>query len=193
MKYIIGVTGENGAGKDNFTTFLRAAAAPTLVAKLHFSDILYDTLNLWGIKTSRANLQNMAIIMDRTYGKGTLTAATEARIKKKKAEIIVVEGVRWKTDVPMIRSFEKNILVYITADPKIRYERMLKRGAKKGETETSYEQFLKEEKAGTEIEIPEIGAEADVKIENNGSIDEFRKKVEKFYRDHISILSSRYA
>lgn len=185
MKLIIGVAGENGAGKDTFTTFFRAAAAPLTVAKLHFSDVLSETLNLWGIEKNRSNLQNLAIIMDREYGKGSLTRATELRINRRKEDIIIVEGVRWKTDVPLIRSFKKSFIVYVTADPKLRFDRMLTRNSKAGENRATYSQFLKEEKAGTEVEIPEIGASANFKIDNNGSINEFREKVEEFCKTHI--------
>lgn len=186
MKHIIGVVGENGAGKDTFTTFFRAAAAPATVAKLHFSDILAQTLNLWGIPLTRSNLQNMAIIMDNQFGRGSLTRATEARIKKQKTDIVVVEGVRWKTDVPMIRSFKNSSIIYIASDPKVRYERIKARAQKEDEATKTYEQFLREEKAATELDIPQIGAGADVRLENNGSLDEFREKVECFYRTYIS-------
>lgn len=192
MSFIVGVVGQIGSGKGTFTTFLKAAAAPKSVAYIRFSDILVRTLDLWGIPLTRANLQNLAIIMDREYGKGSVTRATEQAIRKESSDIIVVEGVRWKQDVPMISSFEKSLLVYITADPKIRFERIKKRsasgpeglrpGGKVGESDISYQQFEQEEKAGTEIEIPEIGANADFKIENNGSLDEMRLKVEAFYK-----------
>lgn len=180
MKCVIGVVGENGAGKDTFTSFLTAAAAPQTVSKLHFSDILYDSLKMWGIKPTRSNLQNLAIIMDKEFGKGSLTRATKLRISDNSSDIIVIEGVRWKTDVPMIRSFEKSLLVYVTAAPELRFQRMKIRGEKASETSLDYKQFQKEEKAATEIEIPEIGKRADFILENNGSLDEFRKSVEKF-------------
>lgn len=181
MKYIIGVVGENGAGKDTFTLFFKATAAPLKVKRMRFSDVLFDTLKLWGIAPTRTNLQNLAIIMDGQYGKGSLTRATKARISQDKADIIVVEGVRWKTDVPMIKGFKSSFLVYVTAKPKIRFERMRKRGEKAGEKGVSYKQFEREEKAATELDIPKIGKYADVKIENNGTIEEFREKVEDFY------------
>lgn len=185
MKYVIGIVGENGAGKDTFTTFFRAAAAPLAVAKLRFSDVLAQTLNIWGIPLTRSNLQNMAIIMDNQYGKGSVTRAAETRIKKQKADIVVIEGVRWKTDVPMLKNFPKSILLYITADKKVRYDRLKARGEKVDEKTKSYEQYLQEEKAGTEVEIPEIGGAADYKIDNNGTMDEFREKVEEFYKLYI--------
>jgi dephospho-CoA kinase len=178
MKYLIGVVGENGAGKDTFTTFLTAAAAPLTVSKHRFSDVLYETLNSWGIETSRSNLQNLAIIMNKQFGKGSLTRAARTRVGSDEADIVIIEGVRWKSDEPMIRTFVNNLLVYITAEPKIRYGRMKTRGEKVGEKNFSYEQFEKEERAETELEIPKIGAKADFKIENNGSLDEFRHKVE---------------
>ncbi|HVZ12083.1 MAG TPA: hypothetical protein VG965_03560 [Patescibacteria group bacterium] len=181
MKCVIGIVGENGAGKATFTTFFRAAAAPQKVAELRFSNVLTKTLDLWGIDLTRPNLQNLAIIMDGQYGKGSLTRATEAEIKRAQDDFVIVEGVRWKTDVPMIKSFEKSALIYVTADPKIRFKRMKARGEKKNEAKMTYEEFLIEEKAATETQIPEIGKQADFKIENNTDLESFRSEVEKIY------------
>lgn len=182
MKAIIGLVGENGSGKDTFTTFFRAAAAPFSVRKLRFSDVLSDTLKMWDIELSRSNLQNLAIIMDNEYGKGTLTHATEKRIKEDGSDLIVLEGIRWHTDVPMLKKFENSYLVYVTADPNVRFDRLKQRGEKAGEADLTFERFGKEEQAATETQIPQIGKKADFKIENNGTLDEFREKVEKFYR-----------
>lgn len=186
MKVLIGLVGENGSGKDTFTTFFSAQVAPKKVKRIRFSDILAETLNAWGIPTSRANLQNLAIIMDGKYGKGTLTSATSKRIQSNKADIIILEGIRWATDVKMLKKFENSILVYVTSDPKIRFERMKKRKEKVGEKDLTFEQFKREEKAKTEIEIPRLGSKAEFKIENNGSLDEFRKKVEEFCKFYIT-------
>ena len=191
MKYLIGLVGENGAGKDTFTTFFKTVAAPQSVSRIHFSDVLYDTLKLWGIEPTRANLQNMAIIMDRQFGKGSLTRATEARIKRQKGDIVIVEGVRWKQDVPMIRSFANSILVYITAKPEIRFERLRKRIAGTQGKKLTRAQFDQEEKALTELEIPKIGASANFKIENNGTLDNFRKHVERFAKRPLDFRYKR--
>lgn len=185
MKYVIGLVGENGSGKDTFTTFFQAEAAPKKVEKVRFSDVLTETLNAWDIPLTRANLQNLAIIMDGQYGKGTLTHATSQRIHNNTSDIIILEGIRWATDVEMLKSFEKSILVYITADPKVRFDRMKARKEKVGERDLTYERFRQEEKAKTELDIPILGKKADFKIENNGSFKEFREKVKEFYNTLI--------
>ena len=59
----------------------------------------------------------------------------------------------------------------------VRNKKEKKRKEKEGEEQTSLEQFLKEEQIETELEIKNIGKEADVTILNDGSIDDLREKV----------------
>jgi len=184
-QYVIGLVGENGSGKDTFTTLFKAAAAPLKINKVRFSDILVDTLKQWDMPLTRANLQKLAIVMDEGYGKGTLTHATSKRIRDDDADITIIEGIRWMTDVQMIRKFKNSLLVYIAASPDVRFERLKERKQKLGEDKLTREQFENEEKEKTEIYIPKIGKIADMRIVNNGSLDEFRQKVKEFFKDHI--------
>lgn len=183
---VIGITGEIGSGKDTFSNHLIKIAKGKKIIRTRFSDILKETLTLWDLPHSRHNLQYLAIIMDKQYGKGTLTHAISERIKKIKADIVLVEGVRWLTDVPLIRSFDDNRLVYITADLQKRFLRVKKRAEKVDEKSLTISRFRAEDKALTETHIERIGRSADVKIENNSSIATFKKKIETFYKDlHI--------
>jgi dephospho-CoA kinase len=183
-KLIIGLVGEKGSGKQTFADFLKELANQK-IAHVRTSDILAETLNLWTIPTTRINLQHLAIIMDREYGQGSVTRAVEQRIKNLDAEIIILDGVRWTTDVALIRKFSKNVLVYITANQKTRYLRLKKRSSKVNEKGLSFKQFLKEEKEKTEVEIPKIAKTADVKIINDSSYNSFKKQVEQFYKELI--------
>ena len=179
---IIGITGEIGSGKDTFSNHLIKIAKGRKIVRTRFSDILKETLNLWSLPLTRHNLQYLAIIMDKEYGKGTLSNAIKERIKNQKADIVILEGVRWLTDVPLIRSFDKNTLVYITSSQKNRYERVKKRGEKDGEKSLTLERFKLEDKAPTETHISKIGKQADIKIENNSTVSDFKKKIEDFYK-----------
>lgn len=177
---IIGLVGEKGSGKDTFARFLQEIIKDKSVVHLRFSDLLKKTLNLWDLQITRANLQKLAQVLEEGFGSGAVAHGIEIQIRKSNADIIILDGIRWIPDVKLLKKFPSHILVYITADSKLRFERLKTRGEKKGESEMAYEQFLKEEKAPNELLIPEIGSKADYKIINNSSIEDFKKEVEKF-------------
>ncbi len=181
---IIGLVGEKGSGKETFGNLLMEIARSKKIKRIRFSDILNYTLKLWDLDPTRKNLQNLAIAMDGAYGAGTLSQAIAKQIKDSDADIVILDGIRWKSDVDLLRSFPKNILVYITADLDIRYHRLKLRQEKKDEAKT-YEQFMKEEQAQNELLIPEIGAKADIKITNNASIEDFKAEIEKSVKEGL--------
>lgn len=179
---VIGITGEIGSGKDTFSAHLIKIAKEKKIVRMRFSDILKETLDLWNIPLTRHNLQYLAIIMDKQYGKGTLTNAIRHKISSQTADFVILEGVRWLTDVPLIRSFELNYLIYITSEQEIRFKRVKKRAEKVDEKSLTINRFKLEDKEPTEIHISKIGKKADVKIENNKSLKEFLEKIENFYK-----------
>lgn len=181
---LIGLVGEKGSGKDTFAKYLQEISDKS-VAHIRFSDLLKQTLKLWDLPLTRANLQKLAQVLE-DFGAGTVAHGLEKQIQNAEAEIIILDGIRWKPDVELLKKFPEHKLVYITADPKLRFERLKSRGEKDGEADMTYEQFLKEEKAPNELLIPEIGSEADFKVENNGSLEEFKEAVQKFYKSQLS-------
>ncbi len=181
-KMIIGLVGEKGGGKETFVSCLKELGRP--VKHLRFSDILLDIVKQLEIpkeKVERWQLQDLAVALDKIFGKGSLTRAMKQRLQKYENELVILDGIRWRTDAEMLRELPNNLLVYVTADPKVRYERAKRRNEKAGEGEMSFDKFMGEERVETEIYIPEIGKTADAKIENNGTLEEFRQKVEEFY------------
>lgn len=181
MAKVIGLVGEKGSGKETFSTFFELTASPKRVLHIRFSDILKQTLMLWDIDITRENLQKLAVVMDEGFGKGSLTHAISEQIIGSDTDIIILDGIRWESDLEFLKSFQNNILVYITADLEKRYNRLVLRGEKSEEHLSTLEQFIKEEKAKNELLIPKIGKHAQVKIENNGTLEEFKEEVEKFY------------
>lgn len=187
IELVIGVVGEKRSGKETFVKLLQEIAQDKKIKHSRFSDILFETLSFWNIPSTRQNLQKLAVIMDQGYGAGTLTRAVEQRIARERADIIILDGVRWQTDIEMVRRFPNNLLVYITAEPIVRYERTKTIKEKAGEDSTTFEQFIAEEQAPNETQIPIIGNGANFKIANNGSLEEFRKKVEEFYLRFVAV------
>lgn len=175
---VIGLVGEKGSGKGTFAELFAASApAGSRVVRVRFSDILRETLDCWHLPSSRANLQNLSKVMDAEFGNGTLAHAMGHRIANTQADLVILDGVRWEADRLLIRSFPQNLLVYVTAAARVRYERLRARGEKTGESTTTFEQFLEEEGAIAERAIPAIAATADARIMNEGSLDELRRQV----------------
>lgn len=194
MSYVIGLVGECGAGKSTFINFLREIVIGS-VSRIGFSDILMETLRLWGIESTRGNLQKLAVIMENSYGHGILSQAVfrKALQEEYKSDIVIIDGIRWKSDVEMLKRFPANLLIYITAHPKIRFERMRARKEKIGESKKTFKQFLKEEKATNEILISEIGVrDAEFRFENNGLLDDFKKKIESFLDNNSGCMERAF-
>lgn len=185
MKIVIGMVGEKGSGKDTFAEILKGIASVP-VERCKSSDLLGETLDVWKLPRTRHNLQHLAIVMDQGFGIGTLTNALYARMESCGSDIVIFDAVRWQSDAKMIRSFQKNFLVYVTATTATRYQRIKARKQKMGEATATFEQFLKEEQISTETEIPVIGANADCIITNEGDVKEFKKHVLKFYQQKIA-------
>jgi len=189
---VIGLVGEKGGGKGTAVRLMsEALPTGTRCVGVRFSDLLRETLTLWHLPHTRANLQNLSRVMDADFGNGTLAHAMGHRIAGIDADVVVLDGVRWEADRLLIRSFAKNLLIYITASTHTRYERLCARRENVKEHETSYEQFLEEEQATSERAIPAIGATADVRIDNEGSLEEFIERIRQCCDQHVRPLIAR--
>ncbi len=180
MRIVLGVTGESGGGKETFAKLLETTVAPHSVKLIRSSDILKETLVKWGLDTSRENYSKVSIAMRSTFGEDVLPNAIRDVVMESPEEIIILDGLRWPADVEMLRSIPGNKLVYITASPEVRFERTRQRQEKVGESETDFQKFLKESQTPADKAVPELGKQADVKIENNGTLEEFQAKVREF-------------
>ncbi len=187
MKILLGLVGEKGSGKGTFAALLRQRLTDASLEVFRFSDILFETLNMWHIPTTRENLQKLAVIME-SFGSGTLSRAIKERVAKSTADIVVLDGIRWESDEAVLRNYPNNHLMYIRADASIRFSRLVARKEKSGEGETTWKQFLKEEHASNEITIPQIGLRADTAVIHNGDMKNLDLQVEKFYLEHVAAL-----
>jgi len=176
MRKIIGLVGETGSGKDTFCQYLKKISKEP-VFYFRFSDPLLETLKIFVNEIKKEDQQWLGKILRRRFGDNVLAKAISKRIKNIKRGIVILNGIRYWEEYEMIKKLGGKIF-YITVDPKLRWQRLRKRGEKKDDF-SSFRKFLEREKARTEILIPEIGKKADFKIENNGSIVAFYKEIQK--------------
>jgi uridine kinase len=204
MKLVIGLAGLPLAGKETITIKLEELlhADNVTVSRHRFSDILRDTLDLWGMPHGRANEQMLAQIMQRPGGgpdgsapgfpPGVLARAVKARLLKNPADVGILDGMRWEVDEKMMKEFPadgvKSVIVYVDADEDHRYARLVARN-RSGEAATTREQFVELGRQPNEIFIPEIGSRADIRLTNNyATVADFEPDIEAAYREKIKGL-----
>lgn len=184
-KEVIGLLGEKGGGKGTFTSILQAALPQLKIELFKSSDPLFATLNSWSLPATRENLIKLSVSMNQTFGDGTLTNVVMKQIEGSDADVAIFDGMRWQSDFAAVRAVPGSVIVYVTADPKIRYQRSKTRREKVGEDEATYEQFLAEEQAQTEALVPQLGQQADFKIVNNGNLEELKLAVDQFIDKYL--------
>ncbi|MCX6723733.1 MAG: AAA family ATPase [Candidatus Staskawiczbacteria bacterium] len=175
MKKIIGLTGEIGSGKDTFCGYVKENYKNVFV--LRFSDALTDVLKIFFDSVKREDQQWLSPLLKQRFGEDILVRALTKKANSIGDGIIILNGVRAGAEAKAIRDAGGKI-VYVTADQKTRWERVKTRG-EKADDDVPFEKFLELEKAETEIQISKIGKQADYKLENNGSKEDFYKEIKK--------------
>jgi dephospho-CoA kinase len=179
MKKIIGLVGETGAGKDTFCYYIKKTDKKPVFC-FRFSDPLAEALKIFVNEIKKEDQQWLGIVLRQRFGKDILAKAIEKKINAIKKGIVILNGIRYWPEYRMIKNFGGKI-IYITASPKIRWQRLRKRRERKDDL-VSFDKFLKLEKAKTEVLIPKIGKKADFKIENNGTLPSFFRKIDQIIK-----------
>jgi len=186
ISMLIGLVGKPGCGKGTFPKLLRECFAKDnlypSIGGPRFSDALVEGLKLFDVLPSRTNLQEFAQWLE-LKKKGAVTNGMRHKLENDMHEIKIADGVRWSTDEAMIQDLG-GILIYIKADPDIRWQRIKLRNEKTGDAEKTFEQFSEEDKAPNEIYIEDIAGRIkneDCKIDNNGTLEDYANQVRKLY------------
>jgi len=175
MPHVLGLVGETGSGKDTFCQYFKKKFKK--VYCFRFSDPLTQALRIFFDEVKKEDQQWLAISLRKRFGSNILGEAIAKRIKTIKKGIIILDGLRVFEEYEMIKDLGGKI-IYITATPKVRWQRIQDRREKKDD-KVSFEKFLEIEKAKTENLIGKIGKKADFKIENNGTLGELYQKLDE--------------
>ncbi|MFZ3011537.1 MAG: AAA family ATPase [Minisyncoccia bacterium] len=181
-KIILGLVGPLACGKETVKKYL----AEKYGAKdCKFSTILRDVLNRTAVPVSRENLQNLSTILRANFGEDLLAKAIAMDASKLDADIVVIDGVRRPTDIAHLNELPNFFLVKIDADPKSRYERMVRRNENEGDDKKTFEQFLKDHEAEADRMVPSVMATAKHAINNDGSFEDLYKQVDELIKKLI--------
>ena len=175
-KTILGFTGLAASGKEVAKKYLEEKYG---AENFRFSTIMRDVLTRINVDISRQNLQAVSLCLRQTFGEDLFAKVIANDAKNAKSDIIVIDGVRRLADIAHLTKLEGFHLIAISADPVIRHERLKNRGENVGDSEKSFEQFLNDEQQEAELKIPEVMANADITINNDGSLEDLYQQIDK--------------
>ena len=181
-KLIIGIVGENAAGKTTATEYLKNKFN---AVTFRFSDMLSDILKRMHLETSRANLQLLSTILRQNFSEDIMSKVIAQDAKNSTADIIITEGVRRPSDVPYLKELSNFILIYVKVDEQIRFSRLATRGEKPDDATKTWEQFQTEGHQESEQQILTIAQTADFTVDNNGTLENTYAQLEKIVSQYL--------
>ncbi|MEK7097994.1 MAG: AAA family ATPase [Patescibacteria group bacterium] len=174
-KIIIGIVGEMAAGKGTVVTYLKDKHK---ASSHRYSTPLRDILDILHLDINRKNLQDIFIALSEKFGPDILAKAISNDAEKDQNRVVIIEGIRMPSDIDYLRRIPEFKLIYLTADVKTRYSRLTQRHENIDDKNKTFDQFLKDHEAETEVEIKNIGKTADFKIDNSKGLEELYAQID---------------
>lgn len=174
MKLIVALVGEKLSGKDTVAEYLVKKYGALHVRHSH---ILDDILNILDYPISRRNEIDMGMALRSVFGEGTLNKALSKRVKESATDLIIINGFRFQDELKNVKELGAKT-IYITAPEDIRYNRFLNRQEKHDDAKQTLQEFRTQEQEPTEIGIPSLGAQAEFRLDNTGTLEELYAKVD---------------
>ncbi|MDD5239714.1 MAG: AAA family ATPase [Candidatus Nanoarchaeia archaeon] len=127
---VIGLCGEIGGGKDAFADYLVRKRG---YQKIVMSEVVTEELKKLKLPINREEMQKLSREYKSKYGNGVWAKACLEYARKQGMRRAVISGLR---DIDEVKLFKRElgrdfILVYITAEQEIRYQRLIKRAGVK--------------------------------------------------------------
>ncbi len=169
------ICGRNGSGKGTLSEYLaKELNAPVF----RLSDIPRRFLEEFDIPETRENFSKMSSLIRELFGEDAFVRAVDKFLDRFEGNTIIFDGPRKVNLIRKIQERTEAKIIFVDTSPEKRYERILKRSEKDNESCLSYEQFLEQENLQTEREMDEIIALANILLENNGTREEFFRKID---------------
>jgi dCMP deaminase len=172
---IIGLTGRNGSGKGEAVSFLQYKS----FYPYSLSDVIREEVRMQGKEITRERLIEVGTEL-RTQG-GTAVLAERLLEKIEDDKNYVIDSFRHPDEVKAFKACPDFRLIFVEADPIVRFERVRDRGREKDAT--TVEEFLEIE--GREVaatdwhgqQLDAVEKVADFTITNNGSLGDLQEQL----------------
>lgn len=173
---IIGFAGPLASGKGEATRYLEKNYG---ARRYRFSTILRDLLDRLSLEHSRFSTAAMSTAIRSAFGDDILARAMVKDVERDQVPVVVLDGIRRESDMIPFRNLTGFVFVYIDANERARYERLVKRGENVDDRTKTFKKFLEDQQnIETEITIPPLKRLADVVIDNSGTEKELFRQLD---------------
>ena len=178
MKTILSIIGAIGSGKDTAAKYLSEKLS---IPAFEISKPIKDFVIGQGLEPTRENLTVLGSKLVKENGPEFLP---KALIDKTSQDLIIITGIRVPKIIKYLRENHNLILLAITAEPEVRFQRSIVRN-KLGEAKT-FEEFIKNEKVENSPpnaqRLFECMKLADYTISNDADLETFFRKIDDFLK-----------
>ena len=175
---IIGITGGFGSGKSIAASFFESKG----FKKITLSKFLEEEARSRDLAITRKNLQDIGNEWREKHGPGTLAIKALGFARDDKVKRLVIDGIR---NIAEIEEFKKEnfILLAIESSESIRFERLRELKRRENLTRELFKNLDRRDMGYGEknygLQVKACIERADIHIKNEGSLEEFEKKLEE--------------
>ncbi len=173
---IIIVTGMPGSGKSKIVHEFERRGFPSV----SMGDIVREETAKRGLELTKENVAKVSIRLRQELGQNAVAKLTVEKVREllKGSDVVVIDGVRSLDEVGTFRSAfpeEEIIIIAVHTPPHTRFERLKARG--RHDDPRSWEDFEERDWKELRFGIGNVIAMADYMLVNDGTHDEYVKKV----------------
>jgi len=188
---IIGVTGNNGSGKDTFAQYLIDNKG---FIHISLSDFIREETIKRGLAPIRANFREVGNSLRRDFGASVLSQRALARMES--GRDYVVTSIRNPEEAAALKGRNNFFLVAVAAPIELRYDRIIKRNKQHEKEVVSFEEFKRledielESLSTSEQQLNECIKMADLAIPNDKDLADFSHAIESAFEKIKTALGS---
>ncbi len=179
-KHVFVFVGLAGSGKNTCTGYLRDKYGADIFS---FTTMLKDVISRFYLEFNRDNLIKLSESVRAAFGEDLLAKTMAKDVENASSNMIAIDNARRLADIKFLSQLPGFVLIEVTADIKVRYERVTKRLEKTSDTQT-FEQFVAEHQRPTELSILDLAKHATEHVNNDKNPEQLYAQVDELVKKY---------
>lgn len=180
---IVGLAGTNGSGKDTVGQIL---AEDYGFFSVSATEMLEEELKKRGLEFERENKRKVGNEWRQQYGLSAIVDKAIEQAEEAGVDKLVVGSLRHPAEAEKVKELN-GIIIWVDADPRLRYDRIQKNNRGRVEDNKTFEQFLQEEQDemhGGESELSGAAVKElnDYSVENSDTREELTEQINRILK-----------